>query len=307
MPNPLIIGAGLSLGSGIAQSSAANKAADAQTQAASQQIAESRRQFDIIRGLLKPYVDAGGPAMQQQMALLGLAGQVSGAAPQIETVAGTPGGQGGPAGMFGGRHGPERGRGAMDFLPGLSGPRAGAFSPTRYRVNGQMFDTMDAAQAYAESQRTTGFDQAKANQAQADAISALQNGSQFRALVQQGEEGILASAAATGGLRGGDTQGALAQYRPQMLQALIDKQLAALGGIAANSQNAAAGVGSAAQGMAGQINASLGEAGAAKAGAYLAGGKAIGDTLSGFGGLMGNFYGQQGIPQGAGLFSKWGF
>lgn len=40
----------------------------------------------------------------------------------------------------------------------------------------------------------------------------------LQALAQQGETGILQNAAATGGLRGGRTQAALAQFRPQQLQ-----------------------------------------------------------------------------------------
>lgn len=40
----------------------------------------------------------------------------------------------------------------------------------------------------------------------------------LQALAQQGETGILQNAAATGGLRGGRTQAALAQFRPQQMQ-----------------------------------------------------------------------------------------
>lgn len=68
--------------------------------------------------------------------------------------------------------------------------------------------------------------------AQAAAIDGIKSGSQFEELSKQGEYAILANAAATGGLRGGDTQGALAQYRPAMLQSLIDRQLAGLTGLA---------------------------------------------------------------------------
>ena len=39
----------------------------------------------------------------------------------------------------------------------------------------------------------------------------------FASLQQQGENAILQNASATGGLRGGNTQAALAQFRPQML------------------------------------------------------------------------------------------
>ena len=54
-------------------------------------------------------------------------------------------------------------------------------------------------------------------EAQKAAIAQLEQSPQFQAMVQQGETGILQNASATGGLRGGNTQAALAQFRPQML------------------------------------------------------------------------------------------
>ena len=62
-------------------------------------------------------------------------------------------------------------------------------------------------------------------EAQAEAIAQLQASPQFQALTQTGEEAMLQNAAATGGLRGGNIQGALAQFRPQMLSQLIESQL----------------------------------------------------------------------------------
>lgn len=69
--------------------------------------------------------------------------------------------------------------------------------------------------------------------AQAEAIAALSGGPQMQALTQQGEEAILQNASATGGLRGGNVQAALAQFRPQMLSNLINQQYTQLGGIGA--------------------------------------------------------------------------
>jgi hypothetical protein len=43
---------------------------------------------------------------------------------------------------------------------------------------------------------------------------------------------LLQRASATGGLRGGTVQGALAQFRPQLLSSLIEQQYGRLGGIA---------------------------------------------------------------------------
>ena len=49
---------------------------------------------------------------------------------------------------------------------------------------------------------------------------------------------MLQNAAATGGVRGGNTTGALATYRPQMLTQLIDQQYARLGGLSAQGYGA---------------------------------------------------------------------
>ena len=68
--------------------------------------------------------------------------------------------------------------------------------------------------------------------AQRQAIAGIEQSPGFQANVQQGEEALLQRASATGGLRGGNIQAALAQFRPQMLQQEIDKQYGRLGGFA---------------------------------------------------------------------------
>lgn len=115
-------------------------------------------------------------------------------------------------------------------------------------------------------------------EAQAAATKAIEDSPQFAALKQQGEEGILQNASATGGLRGGNTQGALAQYRPQLLAGLIDQQYARLSGLTQIGQASAAGVGSAGIQNGRDQAILLGEIGAANAGKYLAYGKAVSDV-----------------------------
>lgn len=117
--------------------------------------------------------------------------------------------------------------------------------------------------------------------AQQQAISALEGSPAMQALTQQGENAILQNASATGGLRGGNVQGALAQFRPQLLNQLIQQQYSNLGGLVSVGQNAAAGVGNAGQNSSNQIinalgqqGAALGQQGAAQAGAALATGQA---------------------------------
>lgn len=290
MPGPLVAGIVGSVASGAIQSSTANRAASAQTKSANAQIEETRRQFDLVQSLLRPYVTAGTTALQGQLDLLGIGGG-GGTAPAIQTIAGTPGTPGTH------NFGNERG------IPGrvqITGGTAG--TPERYTVNGQTFNTMQEAQAFADANRTGGV---SAADAQRNAISGLANGENFQALVQQGEYGLMANAAATGGLRGGNTQGALAQYRPAMLQGLIDRQLASLGGIAANGQAAATNTGSAAQSAGQQVNQSLGNIGQAQAGAALASGQAWNNAGSGILQTLGGL--AQPTTAGGNPWQRWAF
>lgn len=127
------------------------------------------------------------------------------------------------------------------------------------------------------------------------AIAAIQASPEFGALTKQGENAILANASATGGLRGGNVQGALGQFRPQLLAQLIDQQYSRLGGMASLGQNAAAGVGNAGLATANGIGAALQGMGAARAGAALSGGLANTQLINGFanaaGQIMGGFGG----------------
>lgn len=184
-----------------AQSDAAQTAADAQGQASAASIAEQRRQFDAVRELLKPYVDAGSGALSQQQALLGL--------------------------------------------------------------NGDRF-------------------------AQQQAIDAIANGPEMQAYTQKGENAILQNASATGGLRGGNTQAALAQFRPQLLSQLIQQRFQNLGSLSSLGQNAAAGQGNAGMQSANAISAALNQQGAAQAGAALAAGQGQAQAWGGVGQAIGN-------------------
>ena len=71
------------------------------------------------------------------------------------------------------------------------------------------------------------------------AINMIESSPAFEAMVKQGENAILQNASATGGLRGGNTQYALAQFRPQILSGLMDKQYSQLSGMAGQGMQAA--------------------------------------------------------------------
>lgn len=190
-----------------AQQSAADTAAGAQTQASQASIGESRRQFDAVRELLKPYTDAGVKSLGGQQDILGL--------------------NGGPA--------------------------------------------------------------------QQDAYTALEKSPAFTSLAKTGENAILQNASATGGLRGGNTQGALAQFRPQLLAQLIESQFAKLGGLTSIGQNAAAGTGNAGIVTGSNVSNALQQQGAAQAGAALATGRAQSNLAGSLGGGLGLFAGMGGF------------
>lgn len=139
--------------------------------------------------------------------------------------------------------------------------------------------------------------------AQRSAISALEQSPQMQALTQQGENAILQNASATGGLRGGNIQAALAQFRPQILSSMIESQYSKLGGLTSIGQNAAAGVGNAGMNASNQVNQALGNIGSAQAGAALAAGQAnagFANTLGQVGGFVGSrLFGGSGITPNA--------
>ena len=191
--------------------SAASSASAAQVSSSNSAIAEQRRQYDKMQELLKPYIDAGLPALKKQQDYLGLNG----------------------------------------------------------------------------------------NQAQQDFINQVSQSPELQSLTQQGENGILQNAAATGGLRGGNTQQALATLRPQLLQQLLQQKYAQFGGLTAMGQNSATGLGT--QGIqTGQLNANqMNQIGAAQAGNSLAQGNAnsgLGGAISGLAGMYGAY--QMMNPQG---------
>lgn len=194
MPDPvtgLIVGGSQLLG-GMMQADAASDAAGIQAGAAGAGIEEQRRQFDALQALLKPYTEAGLPALKQQQAFLGLQG------PEAEQAA----------------------------------------------------------------------------------IERIRGGETFQALAQQGEEALLQRASATGGLRGGNIQGALAQFRPQLLSNLIEQQYGRLGGMTSLGQQSAAGVGTAGMQTGTNVANLLAQQGAARAGGELGEAKAFGGLFN---------------------------
>ncbi len=242
------------VGSSLASSNAAKKASNAQTAAADASIAEQRRQFDKVQSLLNPWVSAGSPAVQQMMALTGIG---------IPASAGT-----------------QNWSGYMQANPDVMNnwlygnvDKSQFSSPEEYaQYHYGKFGQAEGRQAPATIGATAGM---SGQQAQQQAIAGLEGSPIFQALARQGEQAMLQNASATGGLRGGNAQGALAQFRPALLNQFIEQQFQRLGTISSAGQNAAAGVGNVAQSTGANIANLYGQQGAAQAGNYLAQGQSM--------------------------------
>jgi hypothetical protein len=120
-------------------------------------------------------------------------------------------------------------------------------------------------------------------EAQQQAISGFEQSPLFQSMQQQGENAILQNASATGGLRGGNVQAALGQFRPQLLNQLIEQQYGRLGGLAAMGQASAAGQAGAGMQSAGNVGNLLANQAQATAGGQMARGgmqrQVFGDIL----------------------------
>ena len=125
------------------------------------------------------------------------------------------------------------------------------------------------------------------------AIDQIKNSAQFQELAKQGEQGILQNASATGGLRGGNVQAALSQFRPALLNQLIESQYGKLAGLTSLGSTSAENLL-----RLGQASAA-GTAAAGQQSAQNIGNLMVGQGAAQAGGIMGaanaQIQGQQGI------------
>lgn len=358
MPNPAAgLSLGGSLVGSMMQADATSSAAATQAGAAQAGIEEQRRQFNEIQKLLSPYVQAGTGAIggfqpfqaagrsafDEQMALLGLA---------PETVA-PPSFGGGGGGFFGiagdiaGELGQMRPAARSEaelrnaLIGQFTGPERTIYGGSAVggdwerTIGGEVNEAglaaaIQAAQAQdqaaqnafqAQATPSTRYVGGEAGQAAQDAaIKRIEASPFFQNQVRQGEEALLQRASATGGLRGGNIQAALAQFRPQMLQQAIEKQYEKLGGIAGTGlgatealyrggQASATNQASQAGSLGANVATLLGQRGAAQAGGQLAGAAPFANLLNMPTQLAGMNYartGTFGFPGLGGLFGGGG-
>lgn len=157
-------------------------------------------------------------------------------------------------------------------------------------INKLLFPYVSAGESGLSGQLALlGFGGPDAEQA---AIERIQKSPTFSALSKAGEEGILSNASATGGLRGGNVQSALSQFRPGLLASLIDSQYNKFAGLSSIGQSSAAGVGAAGQTSANNITELLQRMGSSQAAQAIANGRITGnqygDINSAFNQFMGD-------------------
>ena len=108
----------------------------------------------------------------------------------------------------------------------------------------------------------------------------------FEMLTGVGENAIRQNASATGGLRGGNIQAALAKFRPELLNSLIEQQYSNLGQITTQGQAAAANQAQAAQAAGSNVAALYGNMGAAQAGGYIGAAQGLSNAAMGAAGAI---------------------
>jgi len=127
--------------------------------------------------------------------------------------------------------------------------------------------------------------------AQQKAIDALQNSPLMQSQIAQGENAMRQNAAATGGLRGGNMQSALMQFRPQLLNQMVNERFNQLGTISQQGLGAATQTGSFGQMAQNNIGQQYGNIGAAQAGGILGNANANIGYANAIGGALGTYFG----------------
>lgn len=119
--------------------------------------------------------------------------------------------------------------------------------------------------------------------AQAEFIDMVQASPGFQEMMQGGEDAILQNASATGGLRGGNTQRALAEFRPYFLNQQLMQRFNQLGELSSMGQASAANQAAHGANVANNVSGFQTQIGQARAGNALAQGQAIGGIANAIG------------------------
>lgn len=209
---------------------AGEKAAELQAQKSTEAITEQQRQFNKLVELLSPYRELGAPAAERLMryeqltALPGIETLTGTVLPQTQQQAATLAQIAGaaPGALSAAQRAGRAGEISEFQLSQLAKAAPGAL--------GELQTFADVGQnALMMQQALSG---AAGPQIQKQVIANIEQSPEFQTMARQGEAAILQNASATGGLRGGNVQAALAQYRPQLLNQFLQQKYQQLGGLA---------------------------------------------------------------------------
>lgn len=250
-------------------SSNTNKAVAAETAANQAAIGEQQREFNTNQQNLAPWLSAGQGALSGQLDLLGLGGHTA-----------SPG--------------------TVDWQKYISmQPDVAAdyqlhqdMTPEQY---GQYHYAADGSKRDLTPYTTGAQGALSSADAQQQAITGLQNGPLYQSLYKNGQDTILNNAAATGGLRGGNTQRSLANFGSDTLTQVIQNQLANLGGISSTGQGAAGTLGNLGASSSNNISALLSQNGQAQSGGILANAGIQNNAINGISKSLGGLFATPGL------------
>jgi hypothetical protein len=249
MPGPAVAIAGAGLASSAIGANAAKKAGEAQARSADAATNLQREIYTDTTERFKPYVEAGGNALQAMLFEMGLADRpvIGGMAPQIEEITTTTPGSGRvPVQPQGGD-----GNGMAALGLGLATP---ATTSTSFRVGDRTFETRSAAEEFAAANKTAGRE-----------YGGYTESPMFRYMMETGTDNIQGSAAARGGLFSGATLQALEDNRRELVSADTGEYFARLAGLTSMGLGAAGNQASAGAGFADSASQTMMAAGNARA------------------------------------------
>lgn len=279
-----------SVASGIMGSRSAKKAAAAQERAAQQDLAFQRETRDLIFDRLDPFYQPGITAQNALAFEMGLGNRpmIGGTAPQIETFTETMS-MGQPVmPEFGpGRGGEERrrewenGQRFAGKIAGLAGFLQQPQSVTRYRVGGNVFNTLEEAQAWANANPQGGTE-----------YRGFQATPGYQFQMDQGTAAVNALAGARGGLDSGRTRQDLLTFGQGLANQEYGNYLNRLSGMAGTGFSAAGATANAATNAAAGVSNALGGIGNAQSAGAIGAGNA---WQNAFGNLAGLSQYQKGV------------
>lgn len=304
-----VVGGAITIGGGLIMNNQKQKsiegAANAQKATTKTALAEEQRQYDLNMAeyqrkqaileqqmqqttqLMSPFIQSGQGALYEMLALSGIAVPAQPVVPQGITPTQPSASE------------------MKSLLPSTSINASGQTAQATQTEPGKVGILSGRGETITGgtqgiSSTTSPYAGMTGEEAQQAAISKIADSPLLKELMAQGEQAMLQQASATGGLRGGNIQGALAQYRPQMLQQAIDEQYARLGNLSGSGLTAIqqlpniSNVGSMPQSGAGEYLSRMGDISAAQ---QIASGKSsadlYGDIASGLGTVAGAYFDQR--------------